>query len=122
MPKIVYTGILAYGHTNPILPILQERVFRGHEVTVFYADFFKEKFKKIGVDYISFSGDIPTEEEVVSKVDNPLASFNVILKVTMSVTNDFTEFLKKIRPDIILYDSLATCGYMAAESLGLKSA
>ena len=40
MSKLVYFGVPAYGHVNPVLPVIQELVQRGEEVEFYNtADF-----------------------------------------------------------------------------------
>ncbi len=64
MAKIAYVGLPAHGHSNPALAVLKELVDRGHEVIVYNAAAFREKFAPTGATFRPLPEPMPTEREV----------------------------------------------------------
>ena len=54
MAYIVILSVPAYGHLNPVLPIAQELVRRGHRVTIFNDRSFEHLIRPTGADFAAY--------------------------------------------------------------------
>ncbi len=48
MPKAVFFNVPAHRHVNPSLPLVAELVERGHEITYFVTESFRQKVEATG--------------------------------------------------------------------------
>jgi len=103
MARIAYFGIPAHGHTNPTLPVVQEMVSRGHEVLYYNAEAFRARIETTGVDFRPYPEPMPSERAISE-------AMHEFINASLMISG------MSERPDLILYDSVAMWGYIAARS------
>ena len=114
MAKIAYIGLPAHGHTNPTLPIMQELVQRGHEVLYYNAESFRHKVAPTGVDFRLMPEPLPTQREISEALHEFINAARIISGMSRHLTHFLIDELGREQPDLVIYDSVAMWGYIAA--------
>lgn len=117
MMKIVWFCIPAHGHTNPTLGIVKEMVAAGHEIYYFSFEMFREKIEKTGAVFISCDGyDFEMEDkENGDRVGKDMAfATELLVSSTLALDEMVSEKVSAIMPDLIISDSVAYWGKLAA--------
>lgn len=114
MAKIAYVGLPAHGHTNPTLPIMKELVRRGHEVLYYNGDTFRERIVPTGVDFRPMPQPLPTERELSEALHELINAALIISKMSRHLTHFLIAEFEREQPDVVIYDSAAMWGYIAA--------
>jgi hypothetical protein len=112
--KIAYIGIPAHGHTNPTLPVMRELVARGHEALCYNAAWFRENVALTGVDFRAYLEPIPDERAVTEALGEIITASRLLAGMSERLTPFMLDEMARERPDVILYDSVAMWGYLAA--------
>lgn len=116
MAKIVYIGIPAHGHTNPTLPVMHELIQRGHEVLYYNAASFREKLTPTGVDFRAYPEPMPNERQVAEAMHELIDASVLLSGMSEHLTPFMLAEVEREQPDVILYDSVAMWGYIAART------
>ncbi len=120
--KIAWFCIPAHGHTNPTLGLVKELTGRGHEIYYFSFEQFREKIENAGATFISCDGyDFEMEDKDNSDRVGKDQAFAVELLVNsvLSLDEMVTEKIESLKPDIIVADSIAYWGKLAAMKFGI---
>ena len=115
--KIAWFCIPAHGHTNPTLGIVKDLTCAGHEVYYFSFEMFREKIENAGAHFIGCDGcDIEMEDkENADKVGKDMAfATELLVNSTLALDGMVSEMISKIKPDIIVSDSVAYWGKLTA--------
>ena len=117
MKKIAVFSIPAYGHTNPMLPVVSELVKRGNEVRFYSFNQFEGKIKASGAEFIScdeFLGQLTEKEEnnlkKVSTTEMSIQDLRITVNMNDFLEKEFSEF----RPDVVYTDSVCFWGKLNA--------
>lgn len=121
MAKIVYVGLPAHGHTNPTLPVMQELVKRGHEVLYYNAESFREKVTPTGVDFRAYPEPVPTEREISEALHEFINASLMLSKMSEHLTPFMLSEMAREQPDLIIYDTTAMWGYIAARTHHIRN-
>jgi MGT family glycosyltransferase len=116
MAKIAYVGLPAHGHTNPTLPVMKELVERGHEVLYYNAEWFRAKVAPTGVSYRALPEPLPTEREVSEALHELINASFIISRMAPHLTRYLIDEFRREQPDVVIYDSVAMWGYIAART------
>jgi hypothetical protein len=116
MAKIAYVGLPAHGHTNPTLPVMKELVRRGHEMYYFNAESFREKVSPTGVHFQALPEPMPSEREVSEALQEIINASLILSRMSRPLARYLIEEFERERPDLVIYDSAAMWGYIAARS------
>ena len=116
MAKIAYVGLPAHGHTNPTLPVMKELVARGHDVLYYNAESFRDKVAPTGVTFCPLPEPLPTEREVSEALHEFINASLIISGMSRHLTLYLIEAFARERPDLVIYDSVAMWGYIAART------
>ncbi|NOK58961.1 MAG: glycosyl transferase [Chloroflexi bacterium AL-W] len=114
MAKIVYVGLPAHGHTNPTLPVMKELVQRGHTVLYYNAASFQEKIDPTGVDFRALPEPLPTAREIAEALRELINASLMISNMSRRLTHYLIDEFEREQPDLVIYDSIAMWGYIAA--------
>ena len=120
--KIIWFCIPAHGHTNPTLGLVRRLVQAGHTIYYFSYEMFREKIESTGA--VFFSCDEynfeEQDEDFAEKVGKD-QSFAVKLMVSATIGLDemVSEKIKELKPDVVVSDSVAFWGKLAALKFGL---
>lgn len=115
--KIAWFCISAHGHTNPTLGIVRELANAGHTIYYFSFEMFREKIEQAGAFFISCDGyDFEMEDkENADRVGKDMAfATELLVSSTLSLDEMVTTKIKEIQPDVIVSDSIAYWGKLAA--------
>lgn len=122
MARIAVLSVPAYGHLNPVLPIVRRLVERGHEVTVFNEASFGPLIATTGAKFVAYPPVIHLEDfSRTLKDGNMLAWIEMILSATGPLVSAVDPILRANRPDLLVFDGVAVWGEMLASKLKLPS-
>ena len=116
MAKIAYVGLPAHGHTNPTLPVVKELIRRGHEVLYYNAESFRAKVDPTGVEFRVLPEPMPTEREVSEALHEFINASKIISGISRHLSRFLIDAFQREKPDLVLYDSVAMWGYIAART------
>ena len=116
MAKIVYVGLPAHGHTNPTLAVMQALVKHGHEVLYYNAESFRTKVEPTGVDFRALPEPLPTERELSEALNEFINASLIISGMSRHLTRFMIAEVEREQPDLVIYDSVAMWGYIAART------
>lgn len=121
--KIVFFNIPAHGHTNPTLGIIKELIKNNHEVYYYSYEVMREKIESSGAHFIScdkYDTQIKLTNEDKDKIAKDLAfSINLIVDMTLSLDDAILKEMQKLKPDVIIADSMAFWGKLIAKKLDI---
>ena len=116
MAKIAYVGLPAHGHTNPTLPVMKELVQRGHEVLYYNGESFRAKVAPIDVDFRALPEPLPTEREISEALHEFINAALIISGMSRHLAHHLIDEFEREQPDLVIYDSAAMWGYIAART------
>lgn len=121
--KIAFFCIPAHGHTNPTLGVVKELIKNNNEVYYYSYEIMREKIESTGAKFISCDELDPQtklSKEDKEKISKDLAfSTNLIVDLTLGLDNSILEEMEKIKPDVIVADSVAFWGKLIAKKLNI---
>ena len=120
--KIAWFCIPAHGHTTPPLGLVKALTSSGHEIWYFSFEEFREKIEATGANFIACDGyDFEMEDkgnaDRVGK--DKVYATELLVSSTLALDDMTTRTLEKIKPDIVVSDSVAYWGKLAAMKHGL---
>ena len=122
MARIVVLSVPAYGHMNPLLPIVRELIRRGHEVTVFNESSFEGMVRTTGASFEAYPPIIHLEDfSRTLKDGDMIAWIEMILSATPSLLAATLVKLRASPPDLVVFDGVAVWGEMLVAKLRLPS-
>lgn len=120
--KIAWFCIPAHGHTNPTLGLVKALTEAGHEVWYFSFNEFREKIENAGATFISCD-EYDFEMEDKGNADrvgkDKVYATELLVSSTLALDEMTARVLGEIRPDIVVSDSVAYWGKLAAMKHGL---
>jgi MGT family glycosyltransferase len=124
MSKIVYLTPPAHGHVNPALPVMRELTQRGEQTIGYNTEEFREQIKRTGAAFRAY----PTIDLTSTEISRTLQNGNLanatelILRSTEQLMPFMLDELAREKPDLVIFDSIALWGKMAATQLRLPAA
>lgn len=130
MARIVCLMPPFHGHLNPVLPLMRELLQRGEQVSCYCGADFRAKIEASGADFRAYSGGSGAEagdfgaEGFARRIqDGNMARVTAyLLQRSEAVLPWLIDELGRERPDLLLFDSTALWGKVAATKLGLRAA
>ena len=123
MKTIVFFCIPAYGHTNPTLNVVRELVNRGHRVFYYSYNSFRQIIEDTKATFISldeYDLEHKLKPEDAARIGKDIAfSTRIIVDTTLSLNDRVLNDMQKIKPDCIVYDSMAYWGKAVAMKLNI---
>ena len=120
--RIAWFCIPAHGHTNPTLGLVRALTDAGHEIYYFSFGMFREKIENAGAVFIPCDGyDFEMEDkENADRVGKDMAfAVELLVASTLALDEMVTEKITELRPDVIVSDSIAYWGKLAAMKHGI---
>ena len=120
--KIAWFCIPAHGHTNPTLGLVKVLTEAGHTVYYFSFEMFREKIEKTGAVFLPCDGyDFEMEDkENADRVGKDQAfAVELLVSSVLALDEMVTEKIAEIQPDVIVADSIAYWGKLAALKHGI---
>ena len=121
MAKIAYVGLLAHGHTNPILPVMKTLVAHGHQVLFYNAEEFRDKVASTGVDFRPYDYDFPSTREISKRMTEMIQSSLFFAEISHPLIGFMIAEMEREQPDLIIYDSVCMWGYISAKKHNIRS-
>ena len=120
--KIAWFCIPAHGHTNPTLGVVKALTDAGHRVFYFSFEMFREKIEQAGAVFIGCDGyDLEMEDkgsaDRVGK-DKVFAT-ELLVSSVLALDEMSSKKIEEIKPDLIVSDSVAYWGKLAAMKYGI---
>lgn len=119
--KIVWFCIPAHGHTNPTLGVVRELISRGNDIFYYSYDNMKQKIEDTGAKFIScekYDPQTRLSKEDGARLGKDLAfSTGLIVDLTLALDDAIIEDMIKLKPDVIVSDSVAFWGKLIAKKL-----
>ena len=115
--KIAWFCIPAYGHTNPTLGVVKELTAAGHQVWYFSFEMFREKIEQAGAVFIpcdNYDFEMEDKENADRVGKDQAFAVELLVSSTLALDEMVTEKIKEIGPDLIVSDSIAYWGKLAA--------
>lgn len=123
MKTIVFFCIPAYGHTNPTLNVVRELVNRGHRVFYYSYNSFRQIIEDTEATFISldeYDLEHKLKPEDAARIGKDIAfSTRIIVDTTLALNDRVLSDMQKIKPDCIVYDSMAYWGKAVAMKLNI---
>ena len=120
--KIAWFCIPAYGHTNPTLRVVKELTDAGHQVYYFSFEMFREQIEQVGAEFIPCDGYdfVMEDKENADRVGkDKVFATELLVSSTLALDEMTTEKIREIKPDVIVSDSVAFWGKLAAMKHGI---
>lgn len=120
--RIAWFCIPAHGHTNPTLNLVRALTEAGHQVYYFSFALFREKIERAGAVFIGCDGaDFEMEDkENADRVGKDVAfATELLVSSTLALDEMITARIAEIQPDVIVSDSVAYWGKLAAMKHGI---
>jgi len=120
--RIAWFCIPAHGHTNPTLGLVKTLTDAGHQVWYFSFEEFREKIERAGAAFIGCDGyDFEMEDkgnaDRVGK--DKVYATELLVSSTLALDEMTTRVIGEIKLDIVVSDSVAFWGKLAAMKHGL---
>ena len=120
--KIAWFCIPAHGHTNPTLGLVKALTQAGHMIFYFSFEMFREKIENAGAVFFPCDGyDFEMEDkENADRVGKDQAfAVELLVSSTLALDEMVTEKIRELHPDVIVADSIAYWGKLAALKHGI---
>ena len=120
--KIAWFCIPAHGHTNPTLGLVKTLTEAGHQVWYFSFEEFREKIEKAGATFIGCDGydfEMEDKENADRVGKDKVFATELLVSSTLALDEMTTRVIGEIKPDVIVSDSVAFWGKLAAMKHGL---
>jgi len=121
MAKILFFNIPAYGHVNPTLPVVTELAKRGHHVLYYNAETFEQAVKGTGAEFRSYPDSSTSEADLAKRIHNLVTVTIFILEESLRLLPFLLEEIKREKPDVVVFDSIALWGMVAARLQNVSS-
>lgn len=124
MSKILFVTPPAHGHLNPVLPVMRELVQRGEQVLCLNNEDFRPQIEATGAEFRAYPPTILTATAISQALaDGNLSRPHLLMMQATEALAPFTmDVLKQAGCDLVIFDSLAIWGKIAARALDLKGA
>lgn len=124
MSKILFVTPPAHGHLNPVLPVMRELVRRGEQVLCLNDEDFRPQIESTGAEFHAY----PPTNLTAAAISQALADGNLskphllMMRATEELAPFTIEMLTQERCDLVVFDSLAIWGTIAAKASNVKGA
>ena len=120
--KVAWFCIPAHGHTNPTLGLVKALTDAGHQIWYFSFEAFRKKIEKAGATFIGYDG-YEFEMEDKGNADrvgkDKVFATELLVSSTLALDEMTSRMIDEIKPDVVVSDSVAFWGKLAAMKHGL---
>lgn len=120
--KIAWFCIPAHGHTNPTLGLVRALTEAGHEIHYFSFEMFREKIENAGAVFIpcdDYDFEMEDKENADRVGKDKAFAVELLVSSTLALDEMVTKKIAELKPDVIVADSIAYWGKLAALKHGL---
>ena len=120
--KVAWFCIPAHGHTNPTLGLVKALKDAGHQIWYFSFETFRKKIETAGATFIGCDG-YEFEMEDKGNADrvgkDKVFATELLVSSTLALDEMTSRMIDEIKPDVVVSDSVAFWGKLAAMKHGL---
>ena len=122
MAKALFFNIPAHGHINPSLPLVAELVNRGHEISYYATDHFRQRVNHTGAEFFTYT-DVKDDYFDTYGLDgsDPQRAAVTLLTTTKEILPELLELTHQAQPDYIIYDCMCPWGYFVGKIMNLPA-
>ena len=120
--KIAWFCIPAHGHTNPTLGLVKALTEAGHKIYYFSFEMFRAKIESAGAIFIPCDGydfDMEDKENADRVGKDQAFAVELLVSSTLALDEMVTDKIRELQPDVIVADSIAYWGKLAAMKHGI---
>ncbi len=120
--KTAWFCIPAYGHTNPTLGLVRKMTAAGHQVWYFSFEKFRKQIEEAGAVFVGcdeYDFDMEDKENADRVGKDISFATELLVSSTLALDQMVGEKIAEIKPDIIVSDSVAFWGKLAAMKYGI---
>lgn len=121
MAKFVFINLPSRSHINPTLPLVEELVARGEEVTYYLTAPFKQIIEATGATFRSYESKIEEINRNAFYSGKPVGLPMYMLDESLFVLPQILDSVREEQPDCIVYDTMCLTGRLLAEILHVPS-
>jgi len=120
---IVFIEMPAFGHVTPSLPVVRELVRRGERVIYYVSEEFRSPVEAVGATFVAYPERVLTSTDIAraTQTGDLTRVPALILRATESLLPFLLDELPRHAPDVLVMDSNALWGHMAAKRLNLPA-
>jgi MGT family glycosyltransferase len=118
MSRALLFSLPLQGHTNPTLPLVQELVRRGEEITYYSLEPLRAAIEQTGATFRSYGSSY---EPLPPPVNAFAGMSRVIAQRSPKMLADLLPAVRAFQPDYLLHDALALWGKLFGEILGVPT-
>jgi MGT family glycosyltransferase len=118
----------AYGHVNPSLAIASELVRRGHRVSYFVGEQFREAVLATGAEFVGYADDFSNTiggtqwRPEPGKTPPFRRMFSMLTERADQLAEPLQDYLSTVDPDLVVYENMGLWGKLAVTGRDVKSA
>ncbi len=115
--RIAWFCIPAHGHTNPTLGLVKTLTEAGHQIWYFSFEEFREKIESAGAVFIGCDGydfEMEDRDNAARVGRDKVFATELLVSSTLALDEMTSQAIEDIRPDIVVSDSVAFWGKLAA--------
>jgi MGT family glycosyltransferase len=122
LARIVVLSVPAYGHLNPVLPIVAELVRRGHDVTVYDEPPFEPVIRATGAGFLAYPKAMSMEDMAAVLIGGDLMrTFELFLRASGPLYDFCYAQMRDNPPDLLVVDGIALWGEMVGRKLHIPT-
>lgn len=121
MSKALFINGPAHGHINPTLPLVEELIRRGDEVTYFCTEAFRDKIEKTGAKFRSYDDLIEKQLQQLIGLQHPFDKINILIQSCELLVSNILKKIDGEHFDYIIHDSFLGTGNILGEILKLPT-
>ena len=119
MSRIWFYNVPFHGHVNPTLPLMQELVRRGEQVTYFSSSAFQDRIQACGASFRQYDAVDVFEQ---SRDATHVIQLGVqVARATYALLPEVLSAVERERPDYLMFDMSAPWGGIASRQFGIPS-
>lgn len=117
MAKAVFLSLPMHGHTNPSLPLVNELVQRGEQITYLSAAPFADKIEATGATYRPYANGFLSDMSGLPERMEQLGW--LLMRTTSEILTQELNGMRAEKPDYLIVDSVAPWGQWIGEILNV---
>ena len=115
--RIAWFCVPAHGHTNPTLGLVRTLTEAGHQIWYFSFEAFREKIESAGATFIGCDGydfEMEDKDNADRVGKDKVFATELLVSSTLALDEMISRAIEEIKPDIVVSDSVAFWGKLAA--------
>ena len=121
MSKVLFINGPAHGHINPTLPLVEELIRRGEEVTYFCTKGFRTKIEKAGANFRSYDDLIEIQLQQLVGLTHPFDKISILIQSCELLISNILKQVEGEHFDYIIHDSFLGSGNILGDILKLPT-